>query len=45
MYGEGIELTSFFIWERGEESLQKFTNKLNSFHATIKFTAKWSFLN
>ena len=32
----------FFIWEHGEESLEKFLNKLNSFHATIKFTAEYS---
>ena len=32
----------FFIWEHGEESLEKFLNKLNSFHPTIKFTAEYS---
>ena len=32
----------FFIWEHGEESLEKFLNKLNSFHPTIKFTADFS---
>ena len=32
----------FFIWEHGEESLEKFLNKLNSFHPTIKFTVKYS---
>ena len=32
----------FFIWEHGEESLEKFINKLNSFHPTIKFTAEYS---
>ena len=32
----------FFIWEHGEESLEKFLNKLNSFHPTIKFTAECS---
>ena len=32
----------FFIWEHGEESLEKFLNKLNSFHLTIKFTAEYS---
>ena len=32
----------FFIWEHGEEFLEKFLNKLNSFHPTIKFTAKYS---
>ena len=26
----------FFIWEHGEESLEKFLHKLNSFHPTIK---------
>ena len=31
-----------FIWEHGEESLEKFLNKLNSFHPTIKFTAQYS---
>ena len=30
----------FFIWEHGEVSLEKFLNKLNSFHPTIKFTAE-----
>ena len=32
----------FFIREHGEESLQKFLNKLNSFHPTKKFTAEYS---
>ena len=32
----------FFIWEHGEESLKEFTNEINSFHPTIKFTADWS---
>ena len=32
----------FFIWEHREESLEIFLNKLNSFHPTIKFTAKYS---
>ena len=32
----------FFIWEHGEESLDKFLNKLNSFHPTIRFTAEYS---
>ena len=32
----------FFIWEHGEESMEKFLNKLNSFHPTIKFTAEYS---
>ena len=33
---------TFFIWEHGEESLEKFLNKLNTFHPTIKFTAEYS---
>ena len=32
----------FFIWEHGEESLEKFLSKLNSFPPTIKFTAEHS---
>ena len=32
----------FFIREHGEESLEIFINKLNSFHQTIKFTAEHS---
>ena len=32
----------FFIWEHGEESLEKFLNKLNTFHPTIKFIAEYS---
>ena len=32
----------FFIWEHGEESLEKFINKLNSFYPTIKFTVEYS---
>ena len=32
----------FFIWEHGEESLEKFLNKLNTFDPTIKFTAEFS---
>ena len=32
----------FFIWEHGEESLEKFLNNLISFHPTIKFTAQYS---
>ena len=32
----------FFIREHGEESLEKFLNKLNSFHPAIKFTAEYS---
>ena len=32
----------FFVWEHGEESLEKFLNKLNTLHPTIKFTAEYS---
>ena len=32
----------FFVWEHGEESLEKFLKKLNTFHPTIKFTAEYS---
>ena len=32
----------FFIWEHREESLEKFINKLNTFHPTVKFTAEYS---
>ena len=32
----------FFAWEHGEESLEKFLNKVNTFHPTIKFTAEYS---
>ena len=32
----------FFVWEHGEESLENFLNKLNTFHQTIKFTAEYS---
>ena len=32
----------FFNWELGEESLEKFINKLNTFHQTTKFTAEYS---
>ena len=32
----------FFIWEHGEESLERFLNKLNSFHPRIKFSAGYS---
>ena len=31
-----------FIWEHGEESLENFLNKSNTFHPTIKFTAEYS---
>ena len=32
----------FFIWDHGEESLEKFINKLNTFYLTINFTAEYS---
>ena len=32
----------FFIWEHGEESLEKFLDKLNNFHPTITFTSEYS---
>ena len=32
----------FFIWEYGEESLKVFTEQVNMFHSTIKFTAEYS---
>ena len=32
----------FFIWKHGEESLEKFLSKLNSFDPTIKLTADYS---
>ena len=32
----------FFVWEHGEESLETFLSKLNTFHPTIKFTAEYS---
>ena len=32
----------FFIWEHGEESLEKFLNKLNTFHPAKKFAAEYS---
>ena len=32
----------FFVWEHGEESLEEFLNKLNTFYPTIKFTAEYS---
>ena len=31
----------FYIWEHGVEPLEKSLNKLNSFHLTTKFTAKY----
>lgn len=30
------------VWEHGEETLEKFLYKLNTFHLTIKFTAEYS---
>ena len=33
---------TLFIWEHGEESLEKSLNKINGFHPTIKFTAGYS---
>ncbi|XP_030842371.1 uncharacterized protein LOC115924431, partial [Strongylocentrotus purpuratus] len=32
----------FFIWTRDEDSLLTFTNHINSFHRTIKFTSEFS---
>ena len=32
----------YYIWEHGEESLETFLNKLNTFNPTIKFTAEYS---
>ena len=32
----------FIIWEHGEESLEKFIYKLNSFYPTLKLTAEYS---
>ena len=32
----------FILGGHGEESLEKFLNKLNSFHSAIKFTAEYS---
>jgi len=32
----------FMVWEHGEDSLQDFLSFLNSFHDSIKFTAKYS---
>ena len=33
---------TLFIWEHGEESLEKSLNKLNTFHPTINFIAEHS---
>ena len=35
-------MTSFFLWEHGEEKLKEFIEHLNEKHPTIKFTAEWS---
>ena len=35
-------MTSFFLWEHGEEKLKKFIEHLNEKYLTIKFTAEWS---
>ena len=32
----------FFLWEHGEEKLNKFIEYLNEKHPTIKFTVEWS---
>ena len=37
-----FNLYIYIYWEGGEESLEKFLNKLNTFHPTIKFTAEYS---
>ena len=42
MFGGGILMMHFFIWEHGEGSRKEFLNEINSFHSTIKFTADWS---
>ena len=41
IWGRHIEYI-FFIWEHGEEYLDKCLKKLNTFHLTIKFTAEYS---
>ena len=35
-----VQRQHFFVWEHGEESLQNFINKLNSFHPTIKVSVE-----
>ena len=35
-----VQRRHFFVWEHGEESLQNFINKLNSFHPTIKVSVE-----
>ena len=37
-----FNLYIYIYWEGGEESLEKFLNKLNTFHPTINFTAEYS---
>ena len=32
----------FFVCKHGEETLETFLNKLNSFHPAIKFTVEYS---
>ena len=39
---DGTWYDVFFIWEHGKESLEKFLNRLYSFHSTIKFSAGYS---
>ena len=36
-----VQRRHLFSWEHGEESLEKFVNKLNSFYPTITFTAEY----
>ena len=35
-------MKQYIIWAHGEESLEKFLNKLSSFYPTNKFTAEYS---
>ena len=37
-----IDNIFFLIWKHREESVEKFVNKLNSFHLTIEFTVEYS---
>ena len=32
----------FFLWERGENKLKSYIDKINKMHPTIKFIAEWS---
>ena len=32
----------FAIWDKGQDELEIFLQKINTFHHTIKFTAEWS---